>query len=155
MRYEVPQFIEVEQHVIGPFTWKQFIYLAGGAGALALTYFTLPFILFMLTGVPVAIFAAFLAYRKINGRSFEIFAESVFNFFTRNKFYRWNIDAQRKYTVTYAEKPIDTTLEAPTPTTTVPQIGKSLNRLKDTLQENEMNLIAPTPTTRESMRSTT
>jgi hypothetical protein len=32
MRYQVPQFIDVEDKVIGPLTIKQFIYLAGGAG---------------------------------------------------------------------------------------------------------------------------
>jgi len=32
MRFEVPQFIEVEDKIFGPFTWKQFIYLMGGEG---------------------------------------------------------------------------------------------------------------------------
>src|SRR3989344_2665997 len=32
MEYQVPQFIEVEDKIIGPLTLKQFIYLAGEAG---------------------------------------------------------------------------------------------------------------------------
>ncbi len=34
MRFEVPQFIDVEDKIFGPFTFKQFLYLAGGAGLL-------------------------------------------------------------------------------------------------------------------------
>ena len=32
MMFSVPQFIDVEDKIIGPLTLKQFIYLAGGAG---------------------------------------------------------------------------------------------------------------------------
>ena len=32
MQFQVPQFIEIEDKIIGPFTVKQFIYLVGGAG---------------------------------------------------------------------------------------------------------------------------
>ena len=29
MRFEVPQLSEIEDKIIGPFTWKQFIYIEG------------------------------------------------------------------------------------------------------------------------------
>ena len=32
MRFQVPQFIEIEDKIFGPLTIKQFIYIAGGAG---------------------------------------------------------------------------------------------------------------------------
>ena len=32
MRFQVPQFIEIESKIFGPLTFKQFIYLAGGGG---------------------------------------------------------------------------------------------------------------------------
>ncbi|NCT02072.1 PrgI family protein, partial [Candidatus Parcubacteria bacterium] len=32
MRFEVPQFIEVEDKIFGPLTWRQFLYLSGGLG---------------------------------------------------------------------------------------------------------------------------
>ena len=77
MRYEVPQFIEVEQKVIGPFTWRQFVYLAGGAGALLITFLTLPFLLFIIIGVPLAALAVLLAFQKVNNRPFELLLEAA------------------------------------------------------------------------------
>ena len=56
MRFEVPQFIEVEDKIFGPFTWKQFIYLAGGAGAAVTLYLMLPFFLFVSPGQQSAFF---------------------------------------------------------------------------------------------------
>ena len=43
MEYQVPQFIEVEDKIFGPFTLKQFIYVAGGVGlcAILVLYFPL------------------------------------------------------------------------------------------------------------------
>ena len=32
MQFQVPQFLDVEDKIIGPFTIKQFLYLAGGVG---------------------------------------------------------------------------------------------------------------------------
>ena len=89
MRFEVPQFIEVEDKIIGPFTWRQFIYLAGGGGAAAILFFTLPFFLFALIGVPIMILAGFLAFHRVNNRPFSNFLESGFNYFTKNKLYLW------------------------------------------------------------------
>jgi hypothetical protein len=42
MRFQVPQFIEVEDKIFGPLTVKQFIYLAGGAGLVFILYHFLP-----------------------------------------------------------------------------------------------------------------
>ena len=41
MRFQLPQFIETETKLVGPFTLKQFIYLAGGASVAiaAVTFF--------------------------------------------------------------------------------------------------------------------
>lgn len=89
MRFEVPQFIEVEDKIIGPFTWRQFVYLAGGAGAALVLYFTLPFFLFIFVGVPIVILAGFLAFHKVNDRPFSNFLESGFNYFRKNKLYLW------------------------------------------------------------------
>ena len=45
MRFQTPQFIEIEDRIFGPLTLKQFIYLAGSAGLAFLFYRTLPLIL--------------------------------------------------------------------------------------------------------------
>src|SRR3989338_330016 len=99
MRYEVPQFIEVEQKVIGPFTWKQFVYLAGGACGALIVFLTLPFIVFVIIGLPIAALAAMLAFQKINDRPFELLLEAAFNYIVKSRFFLWNIDESRKYTI--------------------------------------------------------
>ncbi len=89
MRFEVPQFIEVEDKIIGPLTWKQFIYLAGGAGILIVLYLSLPFIFFAMIGLPFGALAASLAFHRINNRPFSIFLESMITYFTKSKLYLW------------------------------------------------------------------
>ncbi len=37
MKFQVPQFIETETKIVGPFTWKQFIWVALGVGLLLMT----------------------------------------------------------------------------------------------------------------------
>ncbi len=89
MRFEVPQFIEIEDKIFGPLTWRQFVYLAGGAAVVVVTFLALPLFIFLLTGVPIAILAFFLAFHKINNRPFVFFLESAINYFFGNKLYLW------------------------------------------------------------------
>ena len=42
MQFQVPQFIEVEDKIFGPLTFKQFVYVLGGAGACYLLWRVLP-----------------------------------------------------------------------------------------------------------------
>ena len=89
MRFEVPQFIEVEAKVVGPLTWKQFIYIAGGIGLLLIFFFTLPFMVFVVFGIPFGALSASLAFHKVNNRSLSIFLESFVNYFMKKKLYLW------------------------------------------------------------------
>lgn len=36
MQFQVPQFIEVEDKIFGPLTFKQFVYIAGGVALMYL-----------------------------------------------------------------------------------------------------------------------
>lgn len=92
MRFEVPQFVDVEDKIFGPFTWKQFVYLAGGAGAAFMMFVFLPLFVFILFGVPLAVFAAGLAFYKINNRPLSFMLEAIFSYFTKGKQYRWRKD---------------------------------------------------------------
>lgn len=89
MRFEVPQFIEIEDKIFGPLTWKQFIYLGGGAGAGVIAFFWLPFLFFVFIAIPVGAFSAALAFYPVNNRPFSIFLESVYRYFTNNRLYLW------------------------------------------------------------------
>lgn len=89
MRFEVPQFIDVEPKVVGPLTWKQFIYVAGGVGFLFILYLTMPFFIFIVFGIPVAIFAGSLAFHKVHNRPFSVFVEALVQYLLKNKLYLW------------------------------------------------------------------
>ena len=43
MQFQVPQFIEIEDKIFGPLTFKQFIYLAGGVGASIVLWLYIPY----------------------------------------------------------------------------------------------------------------
>ena len=89
MRFEVPQFIEVEDKIVGPFTWKQFVYLAGGVGAGIMLYILLPFFLFVLTGGPLIALACGLAFIPVNNRPLSVFLESMTKYITSSRLYLW------------------------------------------------------------------
>ncbi|MFM2424198.1 MAG: hypothetical protein RLZZ70_589, partial [Candidatus Parcubacteria bacterium] len=38
MQFEVPQFIEIEDKIFGPLTWKQFLYVGGGLSMTAVLF---------------------------------------------------------------------------------------------------------------------
>lgn len=89
MRFEVPQFIEIEDKIFGPLTWKQFVYVAGGGGlAVALFFFT-PFIIFVLLGLPIAGITFLLSFYPVNNRPFSVFLESAVGYLRGTKLYFW------------------------------------------------------------------
>ena len=100
MRFEVPQFIEIEDKIFGPFTWKQFVYLGGGIGLAAVIFFTMPFIIFVLIGVPVGGLAALLAFYPVNNRPFSVFLESMVYFYKNSRVYHW----RKKASVVYKQR---------------------------------------------------
>ncbi|MEX0912922.1 MAG: PrgI family protein, partial [Candidatus Paceibacterota bacterium] len=89
MRFEVPQFIEIEDKIFGPLTWKQFVYVAGGGGLTAVLFFFTPFIIFIILGIPVAAFTFLLSFYPVNNRPFASFLESATRYFKGTKLYLW------------------------------------------------------------------
>lgn len=92
MRFEVPQFIEIEDKVIGPLTWKQFVYLAGGGGLAVTLFLNAPTMIFVLVGLPGVALAAALAFHRVNNRPFSVFLEACFAYISRTKLYLWRKD---------------------------------------------------------------
>ena len=99
MEYQVPQFIEVEDKIIGPFTLKQFIYLAGGAGLLVVLFIYLPLYAAIPLGLPVLILTLALAFYKLNGKSFIEILEAGFNYYIGAKLFLWRHEDSKKQVV--------------------------------------------------------
>lgn len=89
MRFQVPQFIEIEDKIFGPLTFKQFIYVAGGGGGVVACLILLPTYLAILVSIPIGFLAVALAFYKINNRPFINIMESAFKYFTSSKLYVW------------------------------------------------------------------
>lgn len=89
MEYQVPQFIEVEDKIVGPLTLKQFIYLAGAAGFCVIFFSYLNIIVAILLSIPVVALAAALSFYKMNGKPFIEVVEAGFNYLARSKLLLW------------------------------------------------------------------
>lgn len=89
MQFKVPQFIEVEDKLFGPLTFKQFAYLLGGAGIVYVLYKTLPFFFAILLIVPAAILTVLLVFYKVNGKPFIFYLQAGVNYFISKKLYIW------------------------------------------------------------------
>ena len=90
MQFHVPQFIDVEDKIFGPLSFKQFIYLAGGAGLCVVIYVFVPytFIAYPLMLLAAA-FSGALAFYEINGKPFIFTVQAAFEYITSSRLYLW------------------------------------------------------------------
>jgi hypothetical protein len=89
MQFQLPQFIETEDKVVGPFTIKQFLYIAA-AGVLGfILYFTVQPWLFVLLSVIFLSIAFGFAFLKVEGRSLPHVFISALSFYWKPQTYVW------------------------------------------------------------------
>lgn len=89
MKYQVPQFIEFESKIIGPLTFKQFVYLLGGIGGTYIIYKIFGIFPGILLMIVLWTLAGSLAFVKINNKSFIDILAAAFAYFTKSKLYIW------------------------------------------------------------------
>lgn len=89
MRYQVPQFIEFDSKIIGPLTFKQFIYILGGIGGTYIIYKIFGIFPGVLLMIVLWALAGSLAFVKINNKSFVDVLAAGFSYMTRSKLYIW------------------------------------------------------------------
>ncbi|MFY9457542.1 MAG: PrgI family protein [Candidatus Spechtbacterales bacterium] len=88
-QFQVPQFIEHEARLIGPFTIKQTALLTSVGAVLFVLWFVLEKWLFVLLGIPISFFALLLGFMKVNGRPLLDFFASFFSFFISPQLFIW------------------------------------------------------------------
>lgn len=90
MQHKVPQFIEVEDKIFGPFTLRQFSYLAGGFGLAIIVWRTFSnssFVLFYIA--PIIAFSLALTFLKPNGKPFIVLFQNLVFFLIKPKKLFW------------------------------------------------------------------
>jgi len=96
MRFQVPQFIEVEDKIFGPLTFKQFVYVAGGAGLCIFLWFIVPF---KILAIPLILAAAALslalAFYKVNQKPFIEVMQAAVYYTLNHKLYIWKKEPKK------------------------------------------------------------
>jgi hypothetical protein len=89
MQFKVPQFLDIEDKIFGPFTFAQFVYLAGGAG---LCFVLFKLLGFLLGAIPILIVAGIslaLTFYRPNNKPLVNMLESSLKYAMQNKLYIW------------------------------------------------------------------
>lgn len=121
MRFQVPQFIEMEDKIVGPLSFKEFIYLAAGAGLAYIIYRFTPSIFIALPLMaPVIGFALALAFYRPNSKPFIEMVQSAIIFFIGHKLYIW-----KKEEKPLPVREIDTSFQKGITNVQVPTLSRS------------------------------
>ncbi|NUM25552.1 MAG: PrgI family protein [Candidatus Buchananbacteria bacterium] len=88
-QFVVPQFIDVEDKIIGPVTVRQFIIVLVGAGLDFVAYKLSDFSLFLFLFVVISVLTFGVAFIKINGRPVHYFILNVLQTSKRPKIRVW------------------------------------------------------------------
>jgi len=88
-QYQVPQFIMVEDRIIGPLTLKQFLYLLGAAAIGLIGWSLLHLVLFLVVVPPIAGFLVAMAFAKVNSQSFPTVVFNAASYFLKPRLYLW------------------------------------------------------------------
>jgi outer membrane biosynthesis protein TonB len=89
MQFQVPQFIETEDKIIGPFSLRQFAFVGVGGVLSAICYFALATWLWVIVSLFIFSISLSLAFVKIEGRPFAQVIVSAFNFYWKPQTYVW------------------------------------------------------------------
>jgi len=90
MRYNIPQFIDTEDKIIGPLTLKQFGWFLAGGGIIFLIWlFAGSFAIFLILTVATLAISALFAFWKINGKPLIALIINFLKFTKNPKIYIW------------------------------------------------------------------
>jgi len=83
MQFHVPQFINVEDKIFGPLSFKQFVYLVGGAGFCVILYAVIPYKVIAYPFIIVAAgFSLALTFYRVNDKPFIEIVQAAFSYIT-------------------------------------------------------------------------
>ncbi|HOX97337.1 MAG TPA: hypothetical protein PL066_03235 [bacterium] len=101
-QYVVPQFITVEDKIIGPVTVRQFVILLVDAMLLFVFYKLFDFTLFLATALPVTAMLLILAFVQVGGRPFHFFLLSILISIKVSRVRIWQNSAKKLFDIDYS-----------------------------------------------------
>lgn len=89
-QFTVPQFIDVEDKIIGPLSVRQFIIMLVDFGLVFAAYKLFDFSLFLFSSIIIVVVGFVFAFIKINGAPFHYFLLNLLQTLKRNRLRVWN-----------------------------------------------------------------
>lgn len=96
MQFKVPQFLDIEDKIFGPFTFWQAVYLAGAGGICYILYKLLGLFYGFIPMLAIAGLGAALTWYRPNDKPFINMIESGFLYYIGDKLYIWKAKKDRK-----------------------------------------------------------
>lgn len=87
--FNVPQFIDVEDKIAGPLTWKQILWMIGMGAVLLTLYNIVDATLFFILAIPIIITFSLFAFYRPSGMSMITFTIHAFLFLFEPKVSVW------------------------------------------------------------------
>ena len=94
--FQVPQFIDIEDKIIGPLSLRQFLILVGTAALVFLTFKVLEVWLWIIVGGLIGALGIALAFLKINGQNFSRVAVNFLRYMINPRLYVWQRSGENK-----------------------------------------------------------
>ena len=88
-QYQIPQFITVEDKVVGPFSMKQFAFVGVALFVVILANYFLTTFFFIVVSIPTVIIALGMAFIKIDSQPLPVILKHGFFFMVRPRLYVW------------------------------------------------------------------
>jgi hypothetical protein len=95
MRFQLPQFIETEIKIIGPFTLKQFMWVAAGAVFIFLDFSLFTGIIAIVIAIPILGIAGAFAFLKINDMPLINYVANMLSFSFGSKKYLYKDESSQ------------------------------------------------------------
>lgn len=89
-QFVVPQFIDAEDKIMGPLTGRQFVILLLMFMTEAIMWRLMPFVWFLVVGLPFFSFCVILAFVRVNGQAFHLFLLNLTQSLKKPKLRVWD-----------------------------------------------------------------
>lgn len=93
-QFVVPQFIDVENKIIGPISTRQFIIMLAAGGLIFISYKLFTFAPFIVAAILILAVGALFAFVKINGQQFHYFLLNLIQTLKRPRLRVWHKEVE-------------------------------------------------------------